>query len=193
MKRLKTGLTLAAGIMVLAATAFAAPSSPEMLALSCAGCHGAWGASAGPTIPSLAGQPKAAIVDAMKRFKSDERVSSVMGRLAKGYSDAEFEAMADYFSRQQPPVIRQAVDAARAAKGATLHETHCAECHRDNGKTGIGNTPRLAGQWLRYLQMQMDLVAAGKRKMPAEMAKKVEPLSREDLDALLHFYAGVVQ
>ena len=68
---------------------------------ACAGCHGTNGGSAGPTMPSLASQSKEAIVDAMKKFKSGERPSTVMGRLAKGYTDAEFAAMGDFFSKQK--------------------------------------------------------------------------------------------
>jgi cytochrome c553 len=49
----------------------------------------------------------------------------------------------------------------------------------------------MASQWLPYLQMQMDLYQSGARKMPEKMAEKVKPLSKEDLDALLHFYASV--
>jgi sulfide dehydrogenase cytochrome subunit len=35
----------------------------------------------------------------LKAFRSGERPSTVMGRLAKGYSDAEIDALAAYFSQ----------------------------------------------------------------------------------------------
>ncbi|MGB9354459.1 MAG: c-type cytochrome, partial [Azonexus sp.] len=92
---------LAAGALSLSATAFAAAPTPEMISFSCAGCHGTNGGSAGLTMPSLASQSKTAIVDAMKKFKSGERPSTVMGRLAKGYSDADIEKMAEFFSKQK--------------------------------------------------------------------------------------------
>jgi hypothetical protein len=48
------------------------------------------------------GQPvEVAIVDAMKKFKSGERPSTVMGRLAKGYSDAEVDGDGRFFSKQK--------------------------------------------------------------------------------------------
>jgi cytochrome subunit of sulfide dehydrogenase len=191
MKQRWSGLALAAGAMAFSATAFAAPPTPEMISFACAGCHGTNGGSAGLTMPSLAAQSKTAIVDAMKKFKSGERPSTVMGRLAKGYTDADFDAMAGFFSKQKVHFTSQMVDKAKATKGADLQEANCSRCHLEDGKEGKDDTPVMASQWLPYLKIQMDLYQSGARKMPEKMAEKVKPLSKEDLEALLHFYAGV--
>jgi sulfide dehydrogenase cytochrome subunit len=182
---------LATGVLAVSAIAQAAPPSAAMLSNACAGCHGTNGGSAGPSMPSLASQSKVAIVDAMKKFKSGERPSTVMGRLAKGYSDAEIDAMGDHFSKQKFHSTSQAVDAAKVKKGSDLQEANCSRCHLDDGKDGKDDTPVMASQWLPYLQMQMELYQSGKRKMPEKMAEKVKPLSKEDIEALLHFYASV--
>jgi len=182
---------LATGVLAVSAIAQAAPPSAAMLSNACAGCHGTNGGSAGPSMPSLASQSKTAIVDAMKKFKSGERPSTVMGRLAKGYTDAEIEAIGDYFSKQKFHATSQAVDAAKVKKGSDLQEANCSRCHLDDGKDGKDDTPVMASQWLPYLQMQMELYQSGKRKMPEKMAEKVKPLSKEDIEALLHFYASV--
>jgi sulfide dehydrogenase cytochrome subunit len=184
-------LALAAGALSLSATVFAAPPTAEMISFSCAGCHGTGGGSAGLTMPSLASQSKTAIVDAMKKFKSGERPSTVMGRIAKGYTDADFNLMAEYFSSQKFHPTQQVVDAAKVKKGASLQEANCSRCHLEDGKEGKDDTPVMASQWLTYLQMQMALYQSGARKMPEKMAEKVKPLSKEDLEALLHFYASV--
>ena len=186
-----SGWALAAGVLAVSATAQAAPPSPAMLSHACAGCHGTNGGSAGLTMPSLASQSKTAIVDAMKKFKSGERPSTVMGRLAKGYTDAEFDAMADFFAKQKFHPTTQVVDAAKVKRGAELQEANCSRCHLEDGKEGKDDTPVMASQWLTYLQMQMDLYQSGARKMPEKMAEKVKPLSKQDLEALLHFYASV--
>ena len=186
-----SGWALAAGVLAVSATAQAAPPSPAMLSHACAGCHGTNGGSAGLTMPSLASQSKTAIFDAMKKFKSGERPSTVMGRLAKGYTDAEFEAMAEFFSKQKFHPTTQLVDAAKVKRGAELQEANCSRCHLEDGKEGKDDTPVMASQWLTYLQMQMDLYQSGARKMPEKMAEKVKPLSKQDLEALLHFYASV--
>ncbi|MCX8087147.1 MAG: c-type cytochrome [Rhodocyclaceae bacterium] len=191
MKQRWSGWALAAGALTISAAAFAAPPTPEMISFACAGCHGTNGGSAGLTMPSLAAQSKAAIVEAMKKFKSGERPSTVMGRLAKGYSDADFEAMGAFFSRQKIHFTNQTVDKAKAAKGADLQEANCSRCHLDDGKDGKDDTPVMASQWLEYLKMQAELYDSGKRKMPKDMAEKWNRLSKEDREALLHFYAGV--
>ena len=185
------GWALATGALAFSTGAMAAPPSAEMISYACAGCHGTNGGSAGLTMPSLASQSKAAIVDAMKKFKSGERPSTVMGRLAKGYTDADVDAMATFFSKQKFHPTTQAVNAAKAKKGEALQEANCSRCHLEDGKEGKDDTPVMASQWLQYLQMQMDLYQSGARKMPEKMAEKVKPLSKEDLEALLNFYASV--
>lgn len=175
----------------LGGSAIAAAPTPEMISFACAGCHGTNGASAGLTMPSLASQSKASIVDAMKKFKSGDRPSTVMGRLAKGYSDADFAAMGEFFSKQKFHATTQVVDAAKVKRGADLQEANCSRCHLDDGKDGKDDTPVMASQWLEYLQMQAALYDSGKRKMPQDMADKWNKLSKEDREALLHFFASV--
>jgi sulfide dehydrogenase cytochrome subunit len=182
---------LATGVLAVSAMAQAAPPSAAMLANACAGCHGTHGGSAGPSMPSLANQSKPAIVEAMKKFKSGERPSTVMGRLAKGYTDAEIEAIGEYFSKQKLHATNQQLDAAKVKKGASLQEEHCGRCHNEDGREGKDDTPVMASQWLPYMQMQMEMYQSGKRKMPEKMAEKVKPLSAADIEALLYFYASV--
>jgi sulfide dehydrogenase cytochrome subunit len=182
---------LVAGVLAVPPVASAAPPTPAMLSNACAGCHGTNGGSAGVSLPSLANQSKAAIVEAMKKFKSGERPSTIMGRLAKGYSDADFNTMGEFFSKQKLHATNQTLDAAKVDRGGLLSEKHCQRCHLEDGKEGKEDTPVMASQWLPYLQIQMDQYLSGKRKMPEKMADKVKPLSKEDLDALLNFYASV--
>jgi sulfide dehydrogenase cytochrome subunit len=182
-------LAIAVGALAMSSATFAAPS-PEMLANACAGCHGTNGGSAGDTMPSLANQSEAAFVDSMMKFKSGERSSTIMGRLAKGYSDEDIKAMSGFFAKQKLHVTNQVIDKKKVALGAKLQEKNCSRCHLEDGKEGKDDTPVMASQWLPYLQMQMDLYASGTRKMPDKMAEKVKALSKDELDALVHFYAA---
>jgi sulfide dehydrogenase cytochrome subunit len=76
---------------------YAAEPSGQMLAVACAGCHGTQGKSQS-TIPGLSHLTAQQLIKAMKAFKSGERPSTLMGRIAKGYSDAEIESMAEYLA-----------------------------------------------------------------------------------------------
>jgi len=75
------------------------PSNPAYLAANCANCHGTTGNAKG-AMPSLAGRSKADIVERVTAFRDGKRPSTIMHQLAKGYTDPQIEAIADYFSRQ---------------------------------------------------------------------------------------------
>ena len=68
-------------------------------AASCAACHGTQGKS-NSAIPAIAGQDKQALLAKLKAYKRDQLTATVMHQHAKGYSDAELERLADFFSRQ---------------------------------------------------------------------------------------------
>lgn len=70
------------------------------LAANCANCHGTAGQSPG-AMPGLAGLARNYFVRQMQDFRDGRRTATVMHQLAKGYTDEQFEAMAEYFSRQK--------------------------------------------------------------------------------------------
>lgn len=72
-------------------------SAAANMANNCFGCHGPNGVSPG-TIPSLHTLTAKNISDLLRAFRSGERPSTVMGRHAKGYSDAEMDAIAQYIA-----------------------------------------------------------------------------------------------
>ncbi|MCW8837034.1 MAG: hypothetical protein OQJ99_11815 [Rhodospirillales bacterium] len=72
-------------------------ASPQLLVSNCFNCHGYMGDSAG-VIDELSSLPERRIVKKMVDFKSGEKPSTIMSRIAKGYSDSEIEAMAKYLA-----------------------------------------------------------------------------------------------
>ena len=72
----------------------------RVLGLSCASCHGTDGKSAG-TMPSIFGKSAEYIELKLKAFKSGQETSTVMGRLAKGYTDEEIRMIAEYYASLQ--------------------------------------------------------------------------------------------
>ena len=205
---------LAAGILALAISAQAAAPATAMLVAGCSGCHGDRGISGGVSMPSLSGQRKEYFVVAMKGFRNGARPATVMGRLAQGYSDAEIEAMGDFFAAQKPVRQGAAVDAKLVEKGKAVFYKQCKYCHLDNsqlwglmhqrgefdrqcrnchkasGPDAKDDIPIIGGQWLKYLEEKMADFKDGKRKMSADKAQKLKPLSREDLRAVAHFCAS---
>jgi cytochrome subunit of sulfide dehydrogenase len=97
---------LAVGLLGAAASPAQAQGAQALnaraLAATCANCHGTQGvAVANATVPGLLGLPGPYIVEQMKAFKAGTRPATVMHQLAKGYSDAQIEAIAAYFAAQK--------------------------------------------------------------------------------------------
>ncbi|AVM73498.1 c-type cytochrome [Magnetospirillum gryphiswaldense] len=72
------------------------PNQGSVLAAPCASCHGSDGSGAG-AIPALKGRPASVLLDQLKAFRSGALPSTVMGRLAKGYSDDQLSQLAAHF------------------------------------------------------------------------------------------------
>jgi cytochrome c553 len=101
----KRGISAAALLMLAAAAQPAAAQSMEDRArywsASCAACHGFEGRSQSE-VPGLAGKSKNDLYKALLDFKSGaSKTATIMHQHAKGYSDAQLEAMADFFSKQK--------------------------------------------------------------------------------------------
>lgn len=73
------------------------PAPAPLIAQGCAGCHGQAGVGAGGT-PAIAGTDRAAFLATWAAFRANERPATIMNRIARGYTDAEVAALADYFS-----------------------------------------------------------------------------------------------
>jgi len=87
-------VVLAAMLLVSGATA-RADSPPG--ASSCSGCH-ALRPDVATAVPRLNGRSAAEIASQMQAFKNGQRPSTVMGRIAKGFSEAEAQAIAEWYA-----------------------------------------------------------------------------------------------
>ncbi|MET0066978.1 MAG: c-type cytochrome [Candidatus Thiodiazotropha sp.] len=166
--------------------------APSLDAQTCFACHGPGGESIAPAIPSLAGLPRRYLLEVMQAYRYGGRFSTVMGRLMTAYDDAQIEHLADYFSRQPYPVIRQDVDWNLLARGKQLHRRFCFECHGDPVNTPKPGVPRLHGRWMDYLRWTLHdyLVGInqGDDEMSEALARLVRNQGQEGLEALLHYY-----
>ena len=163
-------------------------AATNMLADTCVACHGKNGNSVGPAIPSLAGMSPNYLMGAMLAYKYDDdedkldsviesdidfedveafpRYSTMMGRLAKGYTEEEIKLLANYFSSETPVRPAQTVDSANAAQGKNLHDKYCEKCHEDEGRLADDDTGVLAGQWKPFFLYSMHDFKNGDRAMP---------------------------
>ena len=90
------------GALCLAPAALAQDADARNLAAGCAICHGTQGKPApnAPLIP-LAGLPRDHIATQMRAFRDGQRPATVMHQIAKGYTDAEIEAIAGWYAAQK--------------------------------------------------------------------------------------------
>ena len=98
MTRHALGLACAAALVASAfagvsAAALAQNASPQLLTVSCAGCHGPGGRSPS-TVPSINGRSAQSVAETLRAFQAGTRPATVMTRIAKGYTDAEIDAVA---------------------------------------------------------------------------------------------------
>lgn len=182
---------LLAVLALLPAAVLAGPTGQAM-AFTCAGCHGTDGSSVGPSMPAIAGMDPEVFVDAMKAYRSDQRNSTIMNRIAKAYSDDELKEMGWFFASQKLQSFPQKHNAELAARGVKLHEKHCEKCHENGGRPGDAGT--LAGQWMPYLEYTMADFIDGKREWPRKMKRKVDAAiaeeGKEAIPALIHYYGS---
>jgi sulfide dehydrogenase cytochrome subunit len=89
--------------MLDAANAWAQDYKARSWAASCASCHGTNGQGSDGVMPALAGRSKADLLAVLREFKADKRkTATIMHQHAKGYTDAQLERIAEYFSQQKP-------------------------------------------------------------------------------------------
>ena len=95
-------LTVLAVCNMLAAPVLAVDEfTGRTIGSACFGCHGAAGATETSIPPIIIGVPADYIIKSMKEFRDGSRSSTIMGRIAKGYTDEEITAVASYISSQE--------------------------------------------------------------------------------------------
>ena len=157
----------------------------------CATCHGPGGNATLAGVPSLAGMPAFYTHWQLNMFRDGRRRDPQMTPFAERLSDADMADLSAYFAAQPATARPSGVDATRAAAGQPLaHSLHCTSCH---GPTLMGQqaVPRLAGQDLAYLEKRLrGYKARTTSDLDGQMTMAAQPLTEEDIVALVHFLAG---
>jgi len=184
-----------ASSLAFTGTTIAESINPIMLANTCSGCHGTNGQSSGLAIPTISGLGVDYFIQIMQNYKNGKAASTVMGRLAKGYTDDDFKAMAEYYAKQPFSVKAQEYDVAKAAAGAELHKEYCEYCHENGGKSAESSGTMLAGQWMKYLRFTIADLHSKKRNTNIKfMQKKLDELVKKvgepGIENLVNFYGS---
>ena len=91
-----------AGVMSMPMAVAAPQASGEMMGNTCAGCHGTHGRLVNEAFMPLAGMKESTFIKAMNDFRSGTRPATLMGHVARGYSDEQIKAMAEFFAKVKP-------------------------------------------------------------------------------------------
>lgn len=143
-----------------------------VLVRTCNTCHGVGGVSAGASMPSIGGLPKSYLRNVMRQWKYDERDAITMNRIVKGLGDDEIDALAEYFAEQRWAPAPQPVSPDQLAKGKSIVSENCEDCHGSDGHNPNAGTPRLNGQWVKYMELELEKYRGTEFKMPQRKMKK---------------------
>ena len=122
------------------------PGDMDTLTRRCNGCHGDNGNSNNAATPTLAAQRADYLKHAMQAYATGQRPHQTMTDTVTQLTQAEIDALAHFYARQQREVINVRIPAS-----ATAIASKCDQCHGVNGKSERPDKPILAGQSERYL------------------------------------------
>ncbi len=97
------GLALAVATFGAGTTQAQSTFDTSLMAGTCFNCHGTDGRSPG-SIPSLAGRPQGALEAMLLAYHAGNLPpgTTIMGRIASGYSEEELKALAAWFAELDP-------------------------------------------------------------------------------------------
>jgi cytochrome c553 len=166
--------------------------------VACLSCHGAGGNSTAPANPKLAGQHEGYILKQMADFKTPDRNQAIMTAFSKTLKDDDVRNIAAYLATQKPkPGAAKNKDIVTLGKKiyrggiAEKNIPACAGCHGPNGAGIPAQYPRLAGQHQDYTVAQLNGFRTKARKNSVQMVDISKNLSKEEIDAVSDYIAGL--
>lgn len=179
-------------------------ASASELMQECGACHGENGISTRPEVASIAGMSAYYLETSMQVYQEKGRScpesaysdpesakpKTTMCKIAKDLTAQQIQSISAELAALPFVPAKQTTDPALVARGAKLHKVHCDRCHADNGSDPEDDAGILAGQWMEYLRFSFHDFRAGTRPTLEKMQQKMDALSDEDTEALVHFYAA---
>lgn len=198
------GAACAALVLLLPAGGASAADGAAIANDQCVMCHGRNGVSTEPTIPIIAQYSVKYMMESIGNFRKKTRTcaevtipsgpkkgtKSDMCKVIANLSDADAEAVAKFFAAQKFVRAKQPFDAAKAQKAVAVYKLRCEKCHEDNGSSPDEDNGILAGQWTPYLRDQLVGFRTGKRPIDDKMKQRLDKVTKEEEELLLHFFAS---
>jgi sulfide dehydrogenase cytochrome subunit len=121
---------------------------------------------------------------------SKKGVKTNMCVIVKDFGESEIEQIGEYFEKQKFFRSVQQFDPEMAKKGEAIHKDKCEVCHTISGSSAADNIGILAGQKMDYLREQIRFVKDGKRFTSKKMKMRLDALSDQDMEAVVHYYGS---
>ena len=183
---------------------FANAGIDELMA-GCNDCHGDNGVSQWSDMPTIAGLSVLVHEDALYIYADEarpcaeseyrqgdtSRPAKTMCEIAAELSEDDIAELAEAYAELPYVRAKQDFDADLAAAGKVVHDKQCDKCHSDEGTNPEDEAGMLGGQMMGYLRQTFDEYAAGTREQPKKMKDKMDLLSEDDVEALVHYYGSV--
>jgi cytochrome c553 len=191
---------LVTAVLLSALGSFAAlPASAQTAAVQtvkeklpiCLGCHGENGQSEAPEVPSLGAQQAFYITVQLLMFREKMRVTEPMNDMAKGLTDDDLRAFADFIAKSPAPKPPDGpVDEPRMQRArALVQQNHCNFCHKQNF-AGQDNVPRIGAQREDYLVKALRGYKDNSRHgYDTAMADVIAPITDADILDLAYYIA----
>lgn len=175
-----------------------AAKGKEVVDKVCIACHGPDGNSPVPNFPKLAGTHASYLLKQLEDFKKKRRHSDIMAPIVTELSDADMANLAVYFSEQKaaPGVVgnpalldagKQVWNEGNPKSGVPA----CSGCHGEKGQ-GDERYPRLAGQYVEYTTMELNLFRESKRKNDKKLMQAVaDRMTEQEIKAVAEYIASL--
>lgn len=169
------------------------PDRGEVLAQTCAGCHGVPGSfNADPAyhVPKLGGQNADYIEVALQGYRRGTRGHETMQAQASTLSDQDIADVAAFFAGFVGDAERGRSRASEAQiEAGRTKSTTCVACHGAEGVAAAPQWPNLAGQHESYLTVALEQYKNGTRA-DLVMGPLMTPLDDTAIEELAAFFAS---
>ena len=190
--------------LILSIPAFAMADTAAIME-GCNGCHGPEGVSQATDVPSIAGIPEFVLVDAMYVYQDEarpcaeseylygdtSRPATTMCAVAAELSEDDIDAVSAEYAAMGWTKVKQEFDADLAAAGKAIHDDACDRCHSEAGTNADDEASMLGGQQMGYLRNTFAEYADESREQPSKMKEKLDALSADEIEALVHYYGSI--